>query len=336
MRLIDIDCHWLWQYAGEITTFDPTAYASVASRLGRLDGYLQATSLAVLRCGRAIGDRTAVDPWLALSELLALCEAEFSGRLLIGAADCARWRDEPEDGLCWGVLEASGVEDLLREQPDIDRIGALFDRGVRVFSLASGSTPHSPDGVVVDGSRGLTDLGHAALDRIDKLAVELGPRPIIDLAGLDHEAIGDVLAWAEARPSERRARTLLMWSQCPGLSDAESPGKEIARANLTRFRAEGGLVGVVPGPPFAESREALKSKIDEIATIPWRTEAGYDGIAIGTNALARNSLIPKLEAVHDITAWVESAYDRDIASRLIARNAMAFFTDAAHGPISSL
>ena len=91
VRLIDLHCNWLRQYARETTTFDPAAHAAIPERLAQLTGYMTATSAAVLASARTAADWEAQpDPWRSLGELIARNEAEFSGRLLIGPADFTR------------------------------------------------------------------------------------------------------------------------------------------------------------------------------------------------------------------------------------------------------
>ncbi len=50
MRLIDLHCDWLLQYAAESTIFDPALYLDIPGRLDRVEGYLGAVSAAVLVC----------------------------------------------------------------------------------------------------------------------------------------------------------------------------------------------------------------------------------------------------------------------------------------------
>jgi hypothetical protein len=57
MRLIELHCNWLWQYAPETTTFSSSAYSENPARLKQLSGYMTATSAAVLCCTRLAADR---------------------------------------------------------------------------------------------------------------------------------------------------------------------------------------------------------------------------------------------------------------------------------------
>ena len=115
-------------------------YPEVPGRVGRLDGYLLGTSLAVLVCARKPEEWAGqADAWGALGLMLARYEAEFAGRIIRDAGDVARWRSSPPDGLCWGVLGVAGFDGLVREADDLDRLPGLFDRGVRVFQPIAAS-----------------------------------------------------------------------------------------------------------------------------------------------------------------------------------------------------
>jgi hypothetical protein len=99
MRLIDLHCNWLQQYATETTLFDPSLSAEVPDRLRRLYGYLSGTSVAVLVCARNPEEwAKQADAWRSLGALLTRCQAEFTGRLLCDPPDAARWRAEPGGG----------------------------------------------------------------------------------------------------------------------------------------------------------------------------------------------------------------------------------------------
>src|SRR5262249_43168265 len=139
MRLIDLHCNWLQQYATETTLHDPTSYAGVPGRLRRLDGYLLGTSAAVLACARQPQEwAKQADAWRSLGALLTRYESEFAGRLLCGPADPTRWRADPADALCGGLLPAAAPAVPTRAPRALDRLPALLERGARVFQLAAG------------------------------------------------------------------------------------------------------------------------------------------------------------------------------------------------------
>src|SRR6185312_2015728 len=111
MRLVDLHCDWLRQYATETTLSDGSLYPEVPARVGRFDGYLLGTSLAVLVCARKPNDWSRQsDSWHSLGLMIARYEAEFTGRIIRDVGDVARWRSSPRDGLCWGVIGVAGFD----------------------------------------------------------------------------------------------------------------------------------------------------------------------------------------------------------------------------------
>src|SRR6185437_14488063 len=193
--------------------------------------------------------------------------------------------DDP-GGLCWGVVGIEGFDPLIRAPADLDRLPALFERGVRVFqpvysaeNLLGGSSAAGDD-------RGLTDLGRAFLGALEDLgpASGDGPRPAVDLAHLNPAASADVLAWFEA-DAPRADRLVPVYSHGALWHDGFTSPRAITAGNLGRLRALGGAVGFGVGPPFYPSADALKAGIEAAAALPFRGRAGFEGIAIGTDFL---------------------------------------------------
>jgi len=300
MRLIDLRCDWALQYAAESSQYDPAAYPEIPPRVARLNGYLMGASLAILRCRRTAADWAAQpSPWQALDEMLARCEAEFSGRLLATRDDVGRWEAEPADALCWAAPAVVGLDSLLQSPADLDRLAPLFQRGVRVFQT---SRP-DPD----------------FLGRLAELATEDGPRPILDLADADASAASTALAWFEADP-ERPRRVLLLHSAC----DAPTLESDL----VGRLRALGGTVGVIPGA----SPEAFRSTIDAIAALAFLGEPGYRGIGVSTDFLGTETVAPELADVDKLIAWIAGNFPADVAPLLIEGNARRLLKSAAGAP----
>jgi membrane dipeptidase len=337
MRLIDLHCNWLLQYATEATLYDATCYAEVPARLHRLEGYLLGTSAAVLACARKPEEwARQSDAWLSLGTLLARYEAEFTGRLLYGPADIARWRAEPADGLCWGLLAVAGFDALIREPRDLDRLPALFERGVRVFQLVASHAGPLAGSDESGDDRGLTDLCRSSLARLAELATggETAPRPIIDLAGLNARSRAEILDWFENDGAGSHSLLLMhghgAWDRDP---PAEGGGRDLP--DLDRMRALGGLIGLTPCAASYPSAGDLHAAIDTIASIPFEGRAGYEGIAIGTNLLGIDQALPGLEDVGRIARWLVRTFDRTTAAALSAGNARRLLlrsVGAALGP----
>jgi len=232
-RFIDLRIDWLLQYAPETSLFGPEARERAARDLPRIEGYLGSTAMAVLAIGRDPEDwARRSDPWRALDDLIARAEAEFSGRLLIGPDDLSRWRDDPH-GLTWGLLEITGLESLITTDADLERLPALFERGVRVFQTGALS---------VERVRSLLGV---------LLSLDGGPRPSIDLAGMSREVMDETLDWFEAEP-ERARRVIPFRSHGPIDDEAK------------RLRALGGFAGLGVSSRSFDSAEALRLAIDAL------------------------------------------------------------------------
>jgi membrane dipeptidase len=342
MRLVDLHCDWLWQYAAETTLFEPSVYAEIPARLPALDGYLLGASAAILFCSRKPADWAArADRWGSLGDLVARYEAEFAGRLLIGPEDLTRMDAEPADGLCWGMLGIGGLDFMVRESADIERLASAFERGVRVFQLVDGPNTVLGGSAVPGDDRNLTDLGLAVLNTLLDIAPpseQTGPRPVVDVAGMNAPTLSQVLDWFEQEPI--RSKRLVVLSS-HGLLDALAPrGTEpiatrSATENLLRFRNLGGLIGISPGPPAGISPEALRELIEAIASIPFLGRAGYEGIGIGTNFFRMAALLPELSNVERLTDWLTRTFDAECGQNLAERNGRLMLARAAGSTIAS-
>jgi membrane dipeptidase len=242
--------------------------------------------------------------------MIARYEAEFAGRLLIGADDVQRWAAEPPGGICWGLLGVEGFDCLIRQRADLDRLASLFHRGVRVFQLVETGSSALGGAAAPGDDRGLTDLGRDFLAFLWDLAPPAGqpsPRPVIDLAHLNAPSTTDVLDWFEADASHRERLPLIR----------SHGGASLSPQVLTRLRAVGAIIGLSVGPPYVCSAAELRRGIDFAASIPFDGRAGFEGLGIGTDALNLTISLERLENVARIIAWLEESFD-PAARNLIA------------------
>jgi membrane dipeptidase len=337
-RIVDLHADWLLQYAGETTVYDPALYPGVASRLGQSEGYLQATSAAIVSCFRRETDWSAQpDPWAALDALITRIEAEFPGRVLRDPIDIDRWLDDPE-GLAWAMIGVEGFDSLIRDEADLDRLPGLLRRGVRLFqptytadSLLVGSSASGDD-------RGLLDLGRRFLERLAEIAdPDRGPRPIVDLAHLNPTAAADVLSWLESDPARTR-RLIPVYSHGALRHDDFTSPRAITLDNLARLRSFGGVIGFGVSPPFYSNPDQIRSGIEAAAALPFLGRPGFEGIAIGTDFLGVDATLPTLANAEAVASWVEATFPAEAARvilvengrRLIARSISA--TDPRQSP----
>lgn len=319
MRLIDLHTDWLLQYAGETAVFNAAHYASVPQRLGQAEGYLTATWAAIIACYRTADDWQAQrDPWLALGELITRIEAEFCGRLLIGPDDVRRWLED-EAGLCWGMIGVEGFDALIRSRSDLDRLHALFERGVRLFQALYTARNELGGSSVAGDERGLTELGFAFLETLASLGS--GPlHPMFDLAHLNPRSASDALAWFEA-DVHRATKVIPVYSHGALIHDGYAKPRAITLENLKRLRALGGVMGFSVGPPFYDSADALRASIETAAALPFQGRPGFEGIAIGTDFLGVDRTLSGLGNAHDVVTWLTKTFSAESATALVQGNA---------------
>ncbi len=333
-RLIDLHVDWPLQYAAETTLFEPTFYADLPDRLPQIEGYLGATSAAVVALFRRADDwARQSDPWRALGTLVTRVEAEFSGRLLLTSDDLARWRQEP-DSLTWAVVGVEGFDALVREPADLDRLPALFERGVRLFQPVSGPSSRLGGSSAQGDDRGLTDLGRDFLRVLAELGTRPnGPRPILDLAHMNPLAMADVLDWFEA-DSDRSRRLVPVASHGSPAHEAFDSPRAISRQNLARLRAIGGGIGFGVTPRFFDTPARLRDAIRSAAEVPFLGRAGFEGLAIGTDFLGVASTLPGLEDAEAVVSWLARSFDAETATALIRGNAQTLIERASGADVS--
>jgi membrane dipeptidase len=326
-RLIDLHCDWLLQYALDTTVYDPTLYANVAGRLDQSEGYLLGASASVLACFRDAREWAGCkDPWRALGDLITRIEAEFSGRILMGPEDLARWNDAPHEELCWAVIGVEGFDFLVRTPNDLERLPPLFERGVRVFQAVYSADNQLAGSANETDPRGLLDLGRRFLETLVALP---GPaRPVLDLAHLNPKAMSDVLDWFEA-DAKRRESLFPMYSHGAIAHEGFNTSRALTVDNLRRLRALGGTVGI--SPAFYRSADEFRASIEIAAALPWLDSPGYEGIAIGTDFLGVDKNPAGLGNVEGIVKWLVETFDGLTASRLIDGNARRLLCRACGG-----
>lgn len=330
-RLIDLHTDWLLQYAPESTIYGPERYPRVPWRLAQAEGYLGATSAAILSCYRNNEDwESRPDPWSALGELITRIEAEFSGRILRDRVDFEQWELEPES-LTWGVIGVEGFDRLVRTDADLGRVRKLFSRGVRLFQPT-----YNEHGVLAGSSapgdeRGLLELGRAFLETLAEAGD--GPRPAVDLAHLNPVAMSEVLDWFEADGSRTR-RLVPIYSHGGLAHDGFATPRALTLDNARRLRALGGTIGLGVTPPFVQDADQIAAMVDTLAAIPWNGATDGGGIGIGTDFLGVDSTLSTLRNAPEVVSWVAGRFSPEMARKLLfdnARAVLAALTGASAG-----
>ena len=107
----------------------------------------------------------------------------------------------------------------------------------------------------------------------------------------------------------------------------------LSHDNLVALRAAGGLIGLTPGQPHQLIAEELRTAIDLAAAVPFEGRAGYEGIAIGTDFLGIDAILPHLGNVSEVKKWITRRFDRETAVMLIAANGRRTLLRAAGGEV---
>ena len=302
-RFIDLRIDWLAQYSPETNLFGPETTARAIGDLPRIEGYLGATSAAFLMLGRDREDWSRrPDSWSALADLIARSEAEFPGRVLRSREDYSHWQSEP-DGLTWIVMGVGGFGPLIRTRDDLKRLSRLFERGIRVFQ------PFSQEEPTVLDDNGIFLHFLATLEELNP--TEHGPRPILDLAGMDTRKIKQTLAWFEEK--DHRAGHILL-SHSAGRIDMES---------IARMRSLGGFTVLAASTRSFDSLAALRFAIELVASIPIPGITGYTKIGLASDAFGGGKGLDGIETVPDLGAWAMKTLEPSVASALLRDNATA-------------
>ncbi|MFO0907302.1 MAG: membrane dipeptidase [Isosphaeraceae bacterium] len=265
-----------------------------------------------------------------LGSLITRIEAEFPGRLLIGPVDHARWRSDLEsEGLCWECL-GSRDSTIRSEKPGTSIDSTALRRGVRVYQMAYSPTNQLAGSSTPGDDRGLLDLGRDFLSTLLDLApapAHEGPRPILDLAHLNPTAMSDVLTWFEA-DSDRASRVPLVYSHGGIAQEDSAPARLLQIEPLRRLRALGGVVGLTPAPPFHHSSEEFRAGLERVATFPGPSGPGFGGVAIGSDILGVEQLLPDLPNVEALIGWLGRTFDPLDAGRIVHDSARRLIEQA--------
>jgi membrane dipeptidase len=159
-----------------------------------------------------------------------------------------------------------GTQDTAMVGPALDRLPEMKKGGVRCIQLTYNLANLSGDGSIEPRNAGLTNLGRATIDRIEK------EKLLLDLAHGGAKTIEEAIAYAK-RPlaiSHTGARALM-----------DHP-RNVSDAAIRGVADKGGVVGVYFMPYLAPNSKpsgaTLLDHIDHVAKV-----AGEDHVSIGTD-----------------------------------------------------
>jgi membrane dipeptidase len=150
-----------------------------------------------------------------------------------------------------------------------------------------------------------------------------GPRPILDIAGLNVRTTAEVLDWMESTHGAPASLLLVRSYGSLGVPNASAQNEDSTWENLVRMRSRGDVIGLSIGPPWFETIEDVRDAIDRVAEIPFCGRAGYEGVGIGTDFLNRERSFPGLEDVEGVLKWLAGSFPPEIAQQLACGNSRA-------------
>jgi membrane dipeptidase len=235
------------------------------------------------------------DPWKDYQEDIAAKKAMFGANpdyllLVRSAADIARAKRERKFGVVLGTQDTSMVG------PELDRLAQMKKDGVMTVQLTYNNTNLSGDGALEPRDAGLTKLGKATIERIEKEQL---------LLDLSH---GGARTMAEAAAFAKRP---LVISHTGSRALTEHP-RNTSDETMKAVADKGGVVGVYWMPFLALGRPAsmndVLTHIDRVAAV-----VGEDHIGIGTD----NGVLPlrlDADARKKLDDWARERIARGIAA----------------------
>ena len=162
------------------------------------------------------------------------------------------------------ILSMEGAEGL---QGDLGVLRSCYRLGLRALGLTWNRRNEAADGIgELRAGGGLTNFGVELVKECNRLGL------VIDLAHLAPQGVRDVLELSEAPVIATHANCRALWDHPRNLTDRQLEG--IARS--------GGVVGVVPAPPFLgtdPNRSELPVLLDHIEHMV--SVMGEDGVGLG-------------------------------------------------------
>ena len=189
-----------------------------------------------------------------------------------------------------------GTQDTAMVGPDLDRLAQMKKDGVMTVQLTYNNANLSGDGSLEPRNGGITKLGKATIDRIEK------EKLLLDLSHGGARTMAEAAAYAK-RP--------LVISHTGARALADHP-RNTADETIKAVADKGGIVGIYFMPFLSLDSHPkgsdLIAHIEHVANV-----AGEDHVGIGTD----NGVLPQLvneETTRKLNAWAKQRMDAGIAA----------------------
>jgi membrane dipeptidase len=231
----------------------------------------------------------------------------------VSAADIERAKREGRVAL---MLTMEGAEGL---EGDLGVLRLCYRLGLRVLGFTWNRRNEAADGLDDRGTGGgLTRFGRALLAECERLGV------LVDIAHLSPAAVRDVFEFSERPVLATHANARAVYDHPRNLSDDQ----------LERVAATGGVVGVVPVPPFLgpyEERAPLAPLFDHLDHL--LRVVGDDHVGLGLDFDGVGS--KRVEGIEDATmvpnltaGMVERGYPPERIAKILGGNFLRVFREA--------
>lgn len=201
--------------------------------------------------------RAWLSPWERLQVMLAKTASLRRVRL---ATTPAALRDNAGEGT---LSFFHGIEGAHALGGDVSRVGSLRDRGV-LFIAPVHLSDNAFGGSASGSDRGLTELGRALIDEMNREAV------LVDLAHASEKTFFEALELTELPPLVSHA----------GARGVHDTWRNLSDAQIRAVAERGGVVGVMLAPP-ALRESSLEEAVEHLAHVI--AVGGEDAAAIGSD-----------------------------------------------------
>jgi membrane dipeptidase len=235
------------------------------------------------------------DPWGDYQKEMAVKQQILSANpdrliLIRTAADILKAKREKKFGILIGTQDSAMVSG------DLDRLAQMKKDGVMTVQLTYNNANLSGDGSLEPRNAGLTKLGKATIDRIEK------EKLLLDLSHGGARTMAEAAAYAK-RP--------LVISHTGARALADHP-RNTADETIKAVADKGGVVGVYFMPFLTLDSHPkgsdLIAHIEHVANV-----AGEDHVGLGTD----NGVLPQIvdaESTRKLNEWAQKRIDAGIAA----------------------
>lgn len=231
-----------------------------------------------------------------------------------GQASIAGTRAELEQNLAGERLSALvGIEGAHCLEGHVDRVAALWERGVRFMGLTHlANNELGGSCTPLMGNKPLTPLGHQVLEAMEGLGMAL------DVAHASPRALDDMFSHPKVRP----------FSSHTGVKGATAHWRNLSDEALKTIADRGGVVGIIFAPRFVGGRtfDDVARHIEHAIGV-----MGEDAVGLGSDFDGFIPLPQGMRDVRDLPRLTEALLKRGMpearVEKVLGKNLTRFFAE---------